>query len=792
MSLVTGGVPSFIAGVSQQAPALRLASQAEEQINGWPSVATGLDKRPPTEHAARLSTAAPLNAFLHIINRDLVERYVVVVASGDLKVYRFDGTEVSVAFPDGKGYLTGADFTAVTVADFTFVANRSIAVAMDPAVLAPSRNPEALLAVRVGNYSTTYNVTLTPQGGSAQTASFTTSNTDAATIRTDNIAEQLRTTILGWNNGWLVDRVGSTLLIRRTGGGDFTILSADSFGDQGLIAVKGKVQSTALLPARAFGGFQVEVEGSSGNRFDNHYVAYSDSATAGSQGTWVEIPKPGRRIRLNAATMPHILVREANGSFTFRRAQWADCRCGDENTNPEPALIGKRVSDVFFYRNRLGMIGGEAILMSRSGRFFDTWRETAMQLLDTDPIDVSVSHVKVSDLHWAVPFNETLLLFSEQTQFIDNSGSVLTPATVDFRQVTEFDASVRSRPKGVGPFIYFGAPRGGFTSVREYFLDGASRAANANDITAHVPNYIKGEVVDMAVSSTEDCLAAIAANDRRSLFLYKFQFSNSEKVQAAWFRWEFPAGDTLLAAEFINSSLWLVIARADGLYLERVDTDPGRSLGALSWVPKLDRLILGDRAATVTYDAANDRTTFTLPYSEAGPMEGFVITSAAGFTYGRRFLDPLRPSETQIAVPGNWTSTAARQSIVFGRRYELRHTFSPLMVRVEAPGGGAVATTDGRLQLGTMRVNYSESGYFRVEVTPFRRRTYRYPFTGRIVGSARNLLGAPSLNTGTFSFPIRTSNLNTEVVIINDSPMPSRFLNAEWEGVYTPRSRRVD
>lgn len=805
MSLVSGSVPNFISGISQQAFALRLASQAEAQINGWPSVVNGLDKRPPFEHAAILTGTYASDAYVHLINRDSAERYVVVVAAGDLRVFRMsDGTEVSVAFPDGKGYLTGSNFSAVTVADFTFLVNRNVTTAMQPGVVAASRSPEALVAVRVGNYSTTYSVVLTAAGGSAQTVSITTSNTDPATIRTDVIAGQLRSAIAALPTGnWNVTQVGSTLHITRTTGGDFTVVTADSYGDQGMIAVKGKVQAAELLPARAVNGFIVEVEGSPGNRFDNRFVQYQDSATASGQGVWVEVPKPGRLIRFDAATMPHVLVREAGGTFTFRRSQWADCRAGDENTAPPPGWMGAKLSDVFFYRNRLGVIGGEHVGMSRNGEFFNFWRETAQQLLDTDPIDVAVSHVKVSNLHWAVPFNETLLLFSDQTQFIDNSGAVLAPSTVDFRQVTEFEASITTRPKGVGPFIYFGALRGGFSSVREYFLDGSSRSANANDVTAHVPQLVVGDITDMAASPTEDCLAVCSADEPGSIWLYKFQFSGAEKVQAAWTKWELGQGGRVLGLEFINSSLWAVILRGTQLALERMDLDPGRSLGSLPFVPKLDRLILGARCASATYSAGTNATTFNVgfdmrfngPGTTAAEIEAVVITAFNGHPAGSRFvLSPTNAqgTNTTLTLPGDWSSTAGRNAVVFGRRYALRHRFSTLLVRSQAPGGGLVAVTDGRLQLSLMKVNFTGTGYFRAEVTPFRRDTYRYPFTGRVVGSARNLIGQLPLETGTFTFPIRTNNMTATIDLVNDSPYPSRFLNAEWEGMFTPRSKRVD
>lgn len=60
---------------------------------------------------------------------------------------------------------------------------------------------------------------------------------------------------------------------------------------------------------------------------------------------------------------------------------------------------------------------------------------------------------------------------------------------------------------------------------------------------------------------------------------------------------------------------------------------------------------------------------------------------------------------------------------------------------------------EGRIQLRKMSVLYNNAGYFRAEVTPFRRETYRYTFSGRVVGSGRNVLGQVAIEEGKFSFP---------------------------------------
>lgn len=130
MSLSTINIPSLHNGVSQQSPTVRSSDQCEEQDNGWASLADGLLKRPPLEHIAQLLNVPIDNAYVHEINRDTTERYLVVAAEGVLRVFTMEGTEVPVVAPAGWGYLTGvgdyaAELSMTTVADYTFVVNRN-------------------------------------------------------------------------------------------------------------------------------------------------------------------------------------------------------------------------------------------------------------------------------------------------------------------------------------------------------------------------------------------------------------------------------------------------------------------------------------------------------------------------------------------------------------------------------------------------------------------------------------------------------------------------------------------
>jgi hypothetical protein len=775
MPIVSGSVPNLINGVSQQPFALRLASQAEEQINGYSSIVEGLTKRAPSKHVAKLMSSLPDASFVHIINRDVGERYVVVATNGDLKVFDFAGAEKTVHFPAGKSYLGSANcnFSAVTVADYTFFLNKDATVQWSGEVRG-GRGPEAMVYVRQGNYATRYQVVVNGSG-----TEKITSSTDPNDIQTGVIAQALGTQIASLGFG--VGLYNSTIhVVNPT---PFSITCNDSLGDTALVCVTRQAQTFSALPARAAAGYQVEITGAPGNAFDNYWLEYDNTGAGGQNGVWREIAAPGRNIAFSGTTMPHTLVRNPDGTFTFGPASWAKCAAGSEITCPSPSFVGKRISDIFFYRNRLGFIADENVIFSRSSEHFNFWRETATQLLDTDPIDIASSHVKVSILRHAVPFNESLLLFSDQTQFLLGAGEALTPSGVSLDQVTEFETSPLVRPVGAGAFIYFCTPKGDYTGVREYYLDGVSKTNNANDVTSHVPRYIPGGVFKLSASTNEDILIALSTKSRNSIYVYKYYYSAQEKVQSSWSRWAMADGDVILNAEFIENTLWLVVKRADGVFLERLNIETGVSDDGLPMVIHLDRRITQAQAVGRTFNGSH--TTFSLPYALPDPTSLVIVAGPGvpGFAPGRRV--PYTLVGGAYRVKGNLSAFYA------GINYTLRYRLSPLLIREQAAGGGQIANTEGRIQLRRGLVNYADSGYFRIEVTPERRQTYTSTFTGRIIGSGRNVLGRPVTETGSFPFAIMANNMAVKIEFVNDTHFPSRHLNIDWEAFYTVRTQRL-
>ncbi len=662
--LLSSSTPSLIGGVSQQPAALQLPGQCAVQENALGTVVEGLKKRPALVHQAVLGTPPDGTVTAHFINRDAAERYVVLLGDdsaqgGDngLKVYDLDGDGTPIAIKNKYDdpadeadfdYLDcddpATDLKFLTVHDYTFVLNAAITPAMGAATTA-DRNPEGLVTVRQGNYSTDYTVTV-KKGATSYTFTKTTLASDATgaedDIKTNDIAEDLETglnALSGFSTAYDITREGSTLHIARDDGTDFELTADDSVGSTILTAAKGSVQAFGDLPTVAPDGFHIAIDGDPETDTGSYYVSFA--TTSGEDfgdGTWSEAADQGVAYQLDPDTLPHLLIRKSNGDFVFTPADgvhdlshtWGERSVGDTDTNPDPSFVGEPIRNVFFFQDRLGFLAGEAVVLSESGQYFNFFRTSTINLLDAARIDVHAAHTKVSRLNHAVPLGEQLVLFSDQSQFVLRGEATLTPTTVSIAPTTEFENLAACPPQAVGRRIFFAADRGGSALIQELVDVSTNRPVfDAVEVTSQVPSYIPASPTSIASSPVEDVVAVLTSGETGSLFVYKYLVNGGERVQSAWSK--FPLSGTgveIVDAAFIRSDLHMVIKRGSEYSLERMSFEPNATDPDSDFEVALDRKISEADCSSVVYDSATDQTTFTIPYTVGSGATMQVVTRA--------------------------------------------------------------------------------------------------------------------------------------------------------------------
>ena len=865
MPLLVNSVPNLAQGVSQQPDNLRYPGQCDEQINAWATVVEGLVKRPNTRHTSKLFTSKVSNdAFVHFIDRDDDNQFAAVIDNNDLSLFDLsDGSEKTVSISaNAQTYLNNVttprtDVKALTVADYTFIANKEQVVSLG-STLSSTLPYEALVFVKLGDYSKEYSVEIDGQkfiyesGDGQNSSADSTGNSEGTGKDADTeyiagqIAQSLGTggqvtsvTITNGGSGYTTppdvtfsnpatgtdNAEGYALLsggvvteivvthggrkytsaptvtfstgsatatatiaatgvsqtvevqnacIKITGTSDFQIGAKDGLADQGLGLVYKEVGNITDLPSKAFHGFRVKVRGDTELVQDDYYVKFEvHDEEAFGEGTWIEDIGYGVKTELNATTMPLQLVPDATfTNWTLDVTDWSDRLVGDDDTNPAPTFVGSKINDMFFFKNRLGVLTNDSIVFSEADEFFNFWRATVLQLLDSSRIDVGVSHTRVAVLKHAVPFQEKLLLFSENTQFVLRGTDLLTPKTVSITPATEYNSTPEIRPIVLNNYVYFPFKRNGYAGVTEYYVDNDTNIFDAAEVTAQVPTYIQSDVIAMAGTAVENVIALVNNQNRKEIFVYKYFWQGKEKIQSAWQK--FTLSRDVIGLDFIESNLHLVTNDATSTYLEVLPLENDLQDTGLTYTICLDSRI--DGSALTTSFSGGVTTISGFPYD---PVD-VEIFSKAGHKYAF-----TRTSATEGTVSGDITSVP----FFAGIGYDMLYKFSDQTLKQPTERGGRSASDYTFQTIRSGSLNYAETGHFVVEVTPKFRDTYSYAFNPDILG-ADLTLNSFTPQDGHFRFPVQAQPNDVTIEVKSSSALPVKLLAAEFESMMIPRSRR--
>jgi len=268
------------------------------------------------------------------------------------------------------------------------------------------------------------------------------------------------------NSGWSAQIIGNGLYIK--GKQEFSIYTGGGRADAAIECFTNKVNNISKLPIQCKDGYVVQVL-NTGEVEDDYYVKFVGTKEGiDGAGAWEETVAPGIAINLNYTTMPHQIVRMPDGSFMLSPIDWEKRLVGDKKTNPVPSFVGKNINKMFFYRNRLGILSDENVILSRAGDFFNFFSKTALTVSESDPIDLAASSTTPCVLHDAVPMNPGLILFSRDKQFIlTTSQDLLTPVSSKLDVLSTYTCTETLPAFEMGTTVGFLGPAGRYSRMWE-------------------------------------------------------------------------------------------------------------------------------------------------------------------------------------------------------------------------------------------------------------------------------------------------------------------------------------
>lgn len=783
-----------------------------------------------TEGLASPTTPAVINVTL--------ERYVISTE----QIFGFTWSIYAWRIASATVESGGAGYTVAPIIEFT--SNRNILA--DPVLTAVINEAGAVSAVNVevagifqgvdtgdtlteqdGALTPTVSVVLVDAGTGTAAATYTIETTSgsalvagaaaneadtteiAAELKTDAVDNTAADDVFTITNPFAGDGTssGSSVVIfelkEDSNIKDFKLTTTDGLSDTGLQGVYKEIDSISKLPAKAPNNFKIKVVGDPSLNEDDYYVKFT--TTGGEDfgdGTWEEVVGFGVRAGMENSTLPHQLVNTALNEFELKPILTLARAAGDDKSNPLPSFVGARLSGLFFYKNRLGFLSEDKVSTTESGlgvlndageMQYNFSRLTVTALLDSAPIDVGVAHNTVTYLRDAIAFQENLILFSDNGQFVLKGSDLLTPKTVSITPVTNYETIKGVAPLSIGAYVYFPFERQKFTGLREYSINANTDVYDSSEVTEHVPHYIPSNVVHFTGSAAEDVIALTSVGEPNAIYIYKFFFSANNKILSSWCK--FTLDGSIRGMRFIGSNLYLVI------------TDSAATETNLVSIPF---------SAGITDSATTEHTTYLDMRVPAQVLSGTTAVKFASYTAAKekplrdsvsaydQTKAPYRPASdslsvvtvdgTELACSSQIDGTVVLDTAVtadtlvwVGLKYTMTYTFSEQIFKAQA-GQGKSPSASTKVKIRNGSVYYNDTAHFDVKVTPEHRDTYTNTFSSTVVGSST--LGTLNLDTGFYRFPVFTEPHETLITIENTTALPSNFQSAEFESFIYSRSTR--
>ena len=323
MAAVSQKLANLVGGVSQQPDTVKFSNQLRSCDNYYPDFTLGLAKRPGLQAKGKLANAVDDGTWFHIF-RDDKEKYIFQFSkAGALKIWDANSglqQTVNAVAAEATTYAVHDSFddlATLQINDYTFILNRTKVVAQG-STSSSSYNPFGFVNINTVAFNTDYKITI---DGIDFTHSTPTSGTNNSV---QTIITALAAAING-NANYVAQGIGNSIFIRRANNADFSLKATGGTTGNAVEAFKEIVTSVAQLPREFLSDRRIKVEGTAESNSDDYWVVFVPSTAGQTSGVghWEETIAPSTVLGMDTETLPHVVIREANGTFTYRQLDLA-------------------------------------------------------------------------------------------------------------------------------------------------------------------------------------------------------------------------------------------------------------------------------------------------------------------------------------------------------------------------------------------------------------------------------------------------------------------------------------
>ena len=617
--------------------------------------------------------------------------------------------------------------------------------------------------------------------------------------------------------------IGSGLFLNGTGADGVNFLGGAV--NENMSVIGQKAQDISRLPAMCKQGYVAQISNTADLETDDYYVKFFADNGSSGVGSWEETVRPHNfdgsgndpMVKgLDPATMPHALINNRNGTFTFVKLDlstansqgnenyWKDRQVGDDVSNPFPSFKGQTIQELFFHRNRFGIISNEQVVLSQPGGYFNFFIVSAIAASDDNPIDITVSDIKPAFVNHTLPIQKGLMLFSDNAQFIlFTESDIFSPKTARLKKIASYECDASIDPVDLGTSVLFTSNVSAYARAFEATVVDDDVPPSIIEQTRVVPEFLPKDIT----KSTNSAAIGITSYGKKGddqVYHYKYYNAGQKREQSAWYSWTltgtmqhmlYTAGSfftvTKQGSDYILSRHeYVADANANRTYvLGGAASDVGEATKTARWFePCLDSMAIPSSFTYTAQGGSNltEKTVVTIGYTPTSADNFFLVGLSGNDGSGNSIAGMVRKADavgTNSATFNNLHLDAGAK-VAVGYKYT---TLIELPTYYFTPSAN-VYDMDGELRISGINFELGVSGptEFHISST-FNDMADFVQFESGMITNATSFNTPPSELTKQVRVPLYKKTDKYKLQIQIPDPFSTALLSASWDGNYNPK-----
>jgi hypothetical protein len=483
-----------------------------------------------------------------------------------------------------------------------------------------------------------------------------------------------------------------------------------------------------------------------------------------------------------------VVITPSNGAtvWTAEHGSYDERISGDSGSNPGPKAwedgTQAPITAMATFRNRLWYAIGDTVFSSKVDDFGNFFLEDPALIVDTDPIDVSLSSNKYTPVLSLTPFESYIFVNTgADVQFaLEGSENQITPYTAALSSESFYSTAPATEPVLMGNQVYFFDDR----RLYIYMPSSAVTVQRAAEVSKNVPNYLPVNYGAITVCNAYETMFMTDNDNRKDVYCYTNRFQGDQLLQNAFFKMEY--SEDISALHTHEEEIYFLTKNADNRYsfrAQRFREDVPEKI----FMDSQERLVIdgtnrvydpNTNTSTITFTGTVDVDNDTLIVDYDSTDDVYV----GGVIQTLTNVDRTVPGSVAVSIRGNVPDGVP---VVWGKNYNMRITLSPTYQRDQQNN-----VIDGLLSLRSVHTRHANSGSYSIEKTVRGRTSTPTTFTPLELDETLGLDNLPLSNvevTGEAIAKIFGNSDNTSISIVSDSPSPVNITQIQLKGIFNEK-----